>query len=85
MNYRHLFDPLVIEKMWLLLKHVKKIHALLFITNFHVRIIVSFKPRTGPTSMTWRLSTSTAHIATNFIIHCVLLFATPLYMYNVYI
>ena len=56
-EYRHLLDPLLIDNMWLLLKHAKKkkkkIHPLLFITNFHVQIIVTFKPRTGPTSMTW--------------------------------
>jgi hypothetical protein len=41
MNYGHLFGPLGIDTMWLLFKRSNKIHGLLFITNFHVPIIVS--------------------------------------------
>ena len=46
MNYEHLFDPFVIEKVWLPFKRWNRTHVLLFITNFHVPIIVSFNRRT---------------------------------------
>ena len=49
MNYGHIFcmsAPLVMDKMRLLFKRANKIHVLLFITNFHLRIIVIFNPQT---------------------------------------
>ena len=37
-----LFGPFVIDNVWLQCKRSNKIHVLLFVTNFHVPIIVSF-------------------------------------------
>ena len=85
MNYRHLFDPLVIEKMWLLLKHVMKNTSIAFYYKFSCTNYHQLQTQDWTHFNDLGLSTSTAHIATNFIMHCVLLFATPLYMYNVYI
>jgi hypothetical protein len=36
--------------MWLQFKRANKIHVLLFVTHFHVPIIVSFNPHTNPAS-----------------------------------
>ena len=47
MNYRYLFDPYIIERIWLLFKHVNTLLVLLFIIYFHARMIVSLN-RTPP-------------------------------------
>ena len=41
-NYGHMLGSFVIDKMWLQCKRSNKIQELLFVTNFHVPIIVSF-------------------------------------------
>ena len=75
-----LFGPFVIDNVWLQCKRSNKIHVLLFVTNFHVPIIVSFnhwathqphQPNQCQHGSTWslrsRLCTS-LHFRTNFVL-----------------
>ena len=79
-NYGHLIGPFVIDNMWLQCKRSNKIHVLLFVTNFHVPIIVSFnhwathqphQPNQCQHGSTWglrsRLCTS-LHFRTHFVL-----------------
>ena len=84
MNYRHLLDPLLIDNMWLLLKHAKKNNTCIaFYYKFSCTNYRHLETQNWTHFNDLGLSMSMAHIATNFIIHYVLLFATPLHMYNV--
>ena len=79
-NYGHLFGPFVIDNVWLQCKRSNKIQELLFVTNFHVPIIVSFnhwathqphQPNQCQYGSTWslrsRLCTS-LHFRTHFVL-----------------